>query len=263
MRLPEIQGTIRRRLLINYRVDPDVMQRQLPKPFRPKLQRNYAVAGICLIQLGEIRPSALPAWMGVGSENAAHRVAVEWNDLTGKREGVYIDRRDTNSLINHWGGGRIFPGEHQQATFRTSDRNGRVELHMAAIDGAVRVDVIGHDAETFSGTSIFESLAEASAFFESGSLGYSATRAGRHLDGLILDTQSWSVAAFGVESVHSTYFENAELFPPGSIEFDHALVMRNIPHRWHSAPELAVHSADPVVQPLDHEQATAKETTRG
>jgi hypothetical protein len=51
MRLPKVHGTIRRRLLINYRVDPAVMQRHLPAPFRPKLHDGNAVAGMCLIRL--------------------------------------------------------------------------------------------------------------------------------------------------------------------------------------------------------------------
>ena len=37
MRLPTIEGTIRRRILVNYRVDPAVIQRHLPSRFRPKL----------------------------------------------------------------------------------------------------------------------------------------------------------------------------------------------------------------------------------
>lgn len=37
MRLPLIEGEIERRLLVNYRVDPEAMARQLPAPFRPQL----------------------------------------------------------------------------------------------------------------------------------------------------------------------------------------------------------------------------------
>jgi len=38
MRLPTIQGVIRRRILVNFRADPGVIQSQLPARFRPKLQ---------------------------------------------------------------------------------------------------------------------------------------------------------------------------------------------------------------------------------
>ena len=36
MRIPVIQGVIDRRILINYRVQPDVLARHLPAPFRPR-----------------------------------------------------------------------------------------------------------------------------------------------------------------------------------------------------------------------------------
>jgi hypothetical protein len=49
MRIPVLKGTIRRRLLVNFGVDPAVIQRLLPTPFRPKLHRSHAIAGICLI----------------------------------------------------------------------------------------------------------------------------------------------------------------------------------------------------------------------
>jgi hypothetical protein len=45
MRLPVIDGLIRRRILANYRADPAVVARQLPAGFRPKLQRGQALVG--------------------------------------------------------------------------------------------------------------------------------------------------------------------------------------------------------------------------
>jgi hypothetical protein len=50
VRLPTIQGIIDRRILVNYRVDTEVAARLLPAPFRPKLAKGYAMAGICLIR---------------------------------------------------------------------------------------------------------------------------------------------------------------------------------------------------------------------
>jgi len=44
MRLPTIQGVIRRRILVNFRADPGVIQSQLPARFRPKLQEGKAVS---------------------------------------------------------------------------------------------------------------------------------------------------------------------------------------------------------------------------
>src|SRR5215510_2031778 len=112
MRLPVIQGTIGRRILANFRVDPEVMQREIPPRFRPKLHKGQAIAGICLIRLEHVRPRAMPEIVGLSSENAAHRVAVTWVENNQEREGVFISRRDTDSRMNHLLGGRIFPGEH-------------------------------------------------------------------------------------------------------------------------------------------------------
>lgn len=113
MRLPNVHGLIKRRLLVNFRVAPAVIQRQLPAPFQPKLHDGHAIAGICLIRLEEIRPNHVPRFLGLASENAAHRIAVVWKDRTGSHEGVYIPRRDTGSIVSHLAGGRLFPGEHQ------------------------------------------------------------------------------------------------------------------------------------------------------
>ena len=108
MKLPIIQGTIRRRILANFRVDPHAMQKQLPSRFRPKLHDGFAVAGICMIRLDHIRPKLMPEIVGISSENAAHRVAVLWDEDGSTREGVFISRRDTNSQLNLLLGGRIF-----------------------------------------------------------------------------------------------------------------------------------------------------------
>src|SRR5262245_6072607 len=97
MRIPTIKGLIDRRILVNYRADPDVLKALLPLPFRPKLVNGFGMAGVCLIRLKHIRPSYLPSIFGISSENAAHRIAVEWDQDDELCEGVFIPRRDTSS----------------------------------------------------------------------------------------------------------------------------------------------------------------------
>lgn len=239
MRIPRIKGVIRRRLLVNFRASPEVVQSLLPAPFKPKLHGGFSLVGICLIRLEEIRPAGLPRFLGITSENAAHRIAVQWiDDLGDIREGVYIPRRDSGSWLNRMAGGRIFPGEHHAAKFSVVDRLSDIELSMRSTDGVVSVSVVGRDTDTLPRSSCFGSLSEASAFFEGGSLGYSASRDPKKSDGLILRTDGWRVRALDVSSVHSSYFEDAERFPAASIRFDHALVMRDICHEWHGTEDM-------------------------
>lgn len=240
MRVPNVHGVIRRRLLVNFRIDPEVAQAQLPPPFRPKLHAGSAVGGICLIRLEGIRPKLFPRALGLSSENAAHRFAVTWRDAAGEHEGVYIPRRDSTSVINHLAGGRLFPGEHHLARFAVVDRGDQVSIEMRSKDGAVSVQVAATAVAELPDGSIFRSLQDASAFFEPGSLGYSATADGRTLDGLVLRTERWEVQPLRVESVASSYFSDTRLFPHGSVAFDSALIMRNIAHEWQSAKELYV-----------------------
>jgi len=227
----KIGGTIDRRMLVNFRCDPKSISRMLPAPLRPKLVRGRAIAGLCLIRLRHIRPLWLPEWMGTGSENIAHRISVEWDEAGGQRHGVFILRRDTSSALNQAAGGRLFPGTHHRADFEVWESALRYKIAMRSnFDGTFVRVVARSEGGSMSG-SLFASLEEASDFFAGGSLGWSLGR-NREFEGLELTTEGWSVSPLLVERVESTLFGNRETFPPGTIAFDCALLMRNIRHQW-------------------------------
>ncbi len=238
MRLPTIQGVIDRRILVNYRVDADVAAKLLPSPFRPKLAGGYAMAGICLIRLKQIRPSFMPIPAGIGSENAAHRFAVEWDRDGQRQEGVFVPRRDTSSRLNTIVGGRLFPGEHHHARFEVSETDERLSVAFNSDDGQARVSVTARLAEKLPADSVFASMDEASRFFEGGSLGYSVTRNATRYDGLELRCKTWAVQPLEVEAVQSSYFDDRGKFPQGSAVFDCALLMRGIEHEWHTREDV-------------------------
>jgi uncharacterized protein YqjF (DUF2071 family) len=237
-RLPSLAGVVDRRLLINYSVDPDVVAAILPEPFRPQLVHGRAVAGICLIRLRQMRPAGLPARIGLTSENAAHRIAVEWDTPAGERAGVYIPRRDSNSIVNVAVGGRAYPGLHHRARFDVAEDQRRVRVSFRAVDGSASVHATVTVADRLPDSRLFSSVAEASAFFERGCDGYSATRDPRRFDGLRLLTDAWTVEPAQILDGHSSFFADARLFPDGCAILDNALLMRRVPVRWQALPSL-------------------------
>jgi hypothetical protein len=243
VKIPVLQGVIARRILVNYQVDAEVLERLLPAPFRPKLIRGVGMAGVCLIGLHQVKPKAVSGNLGFSSENAAHRIAVEWQDGNELREGVFILRRDSSSRLNTLVGGRFFPGFHHYATIHVHDQGHKVAVDLASDDRSVQVNVKGHVATELPSTSIFQSLQEVSEFFEGGAVGYSVTPTPGHYDGLELRTFGWKVEPLGIEQIKSSFFADETKFPVGSIRFDCALIMRNIQHEWHSLASLCAPAA--------------------
>jgi len=240
MKIPTLSGTIKRRILVNFRADPETVQQLLPEGFRAKLHRGKAIAGICLIRLEHIRPKMAPEFLGLSSENAAHRIAVEWDENGETREGVYIPRRDTDSTLNSLAGGTLFPGEHNRADFTVNETGERIDFSMKSRDEEVKVEFNGTYADDLPKDSIFEKLEDSSEFFRGGALGYSVTRGQKHLDGITLETKEWKVRPLDVEHVVSTYYGDKSVFPEGTIEFDHALIMQDVEHEWHAAPDYSL-----------------------
>ncbi|MCO5166974.1 MAG: DUF2071 domain-containing protein [Planctomycetes bacterium] len=241
MRIPVIEGVIDRRVLANWRCDPAVVARLLPPPLRPKLAGGHAIAGVCLIRLKAIRPrlgGLVPGALGISSENAAHRIAVEWDEAGGTREGVYVPRRDTSSRLNALVGGRLFPGVHHRARFDVREDADRLRIAVESEDGATRLLLDARRAEALPPASVFPDLARASAFFEAGACGYSPGRAVGELDGLELRTRRWEVEPLAVDAARSSFFDDPTRFPPGSAVFDCALLMRGIEHEWRALPGL-------------------------
>jgi hypothetical protein len=231
MKIPKIHGYIERRILINYAIDPDVAAKIIPSPFRPKLYHGKAIGGICLIRLKSIKPMGFPDIIGLTSENAAHRFAVQWEENGIIKEGVYIPRRDTSSKLNAIAGGRFFPGRHHLSQFTVNEMDSNYSIGYTNKD-ATSISIEATETSTFNPDSIFRNLENASAFFEKGCIGFSPNK--NSFDGLQLYTHNWVVKPLHVTHAASSYFDNENFFPKGSIVFDNALLMTNIEHEWQS-----------------------------
>lgn len=221
-----IKGRMRRRVLLTYRVDPQVAEQIIPAPFRPQLVDGSAVAGICLIALDQLRPGWFRPEIGIATENTAHRFAVEWDEDGVTRSGVYITERHSSSLIPVLGGGRFFPGVQRRARFEVEESDTRVRVRMRADDANVAADV--EVTEQWDST-LFPTIQDASDFYRAGAIGWSPGRGSRVTEALELTTSRWEARAVEVEQVTSSFFDG---LPPGSTVFDSALLTRDIPVIW-------------------------------
>lgn len=239
MKAPALAAVMERRILVNYRVDPEVLGSYLPAPFRPALVGGHGVAGICLIRLGRIRPAGLPA-AGLRSENAAHRVAVCWDGPDGPVTGVYIPRRDTSSRLAALAGGRLFPGYQHLARFRTREDARGYRIAVASRDDAVHIEVDARLAGELAPGSIFTSLEAASGFFRCAPAGYAATAAPGVFDGVELETDGWTLRPLRLDRAISSFFDDRRRFPAGTAEPDSAFLMSGLSTIWHPQPRLRV-----------------------
>ena len=235
IKIPTIHGYIDRRILINYTADPMIVGKVLPPPFRPKVYKGKAIVGVCLIRLSHIKPKGLPDFIGISSENGAHRFAVEWDQNGKTNEGVYIPRRDTSLLLNTLVGGRLFPGRHYLAKFNVAESDGNYHVDFTSSDNT-RISIDAKESSELPGRSIFNDLAFASDFFERGAIGYSPN--GNKFEGMELYTFQWQVRPLEVKQVTSSFFEDESIFPKGSIVFDHALLMTKLEHEWHDMGQM-------------------------
>lgn len=241
-----LDAVIERRLLLNYRADPEIVARLLPAPFHPQVRNGYAVVGICLLRLGRARPAGLPSAVGFGSENATHRFAVSWDVPGDPRSAVYIPRRDSASRLNVAVGGRLFPGVHHRAAFDVAERSDRLRVAYATNDGSAAVDVEVRVADHLSDSVLFDDVDQASDFFRLGSIGYSTGREPEEFEGMELTASQWRIDPCVVDRAASSFYDDRSVFPTGSIELDCALVMRKVPVRWTALAPITARSGLPA-----------------
>jgi hypothetical protein len=228
---PEIRAVMKRRLLVSYRIEPDVLQAALPAPFRPALASGYGVGSICLIWLAGIRPAtsrrtgsgtrAMSAAFGLRAQNVAHRIAVVLDKRDGPVHAVYIPHRYTSSRLAVVTGSALFP-RLRLARFHTDEQDGRYRITAASADGTMRIEVDARKSTSQPTGSVFADLAEAARFFRLAPVGYSATPVPGVFEGVTLDTSYREMYPLLTNVVRSSFFDDPRLFPPGTATVDSA-----------------------------------------
>jgi hypothetical protein len=232
MRIPALRGVIDRRILVNFRLAPAAVRHLIPAPFCPRLVHGYAIGGICLSRVKDLRPRRVPGLLGFKSENAAILFAVQWEDEGETKTGEYVIRRLTNSRLTRLAGRHLFPGPHHRGHFAVDEKHPFYSVNVESADRRTKVHVRGTVSDTLPKDSVFSNIAQASEFFRSGSQSYMCGRSAGVFEGVELRSPHWRVSPLDVSEIESTLFRDVQ-FAGGSIEFECALLMRGAEHEWY------------------------------
>lgn len=185
------------------------MQKNLPAEFAPKIIKGYAIGGICQVSLSAMRPAGMPKIVGTASHNAAHRIAVH----SSKGDGVFVTRRDTNSVLNTISGGRFFPGAYAKADFQVSALNNRYAVTIFNEEQSPIMSIAAEVVSELTEGSVFSSIVEVSDFFKQGNIGWSSVEGKPTYDSIELVTDEWRMEPLKVTDAYSSYFSNTDNFP--------------------------------------------------
>ena len=162
------------------------------------------------------------------ADGTAHRVAVVHRE-TGARA-VWVLLRHTSSRVAALTGGRFLAGVQRPGRFVVTSAPETVSVRVQAPDLDVRVTVEPSDVLT---SARFADLESISTFFRDAPIAYSRSRAGGEAEGLRLQTSGWSIGPAVLRDFRSSFLD---ALPAGALELDSALLMREVPARWSSAP---------------------------
>lgn len=249
MKIPSLVGKIERRILVNFRAELSVLREFVPEPFEPLSVHGYGIVGICVFLLKDLRIKGTPSLLGYRSENAAHRISIAWEENGKRKTGAYIPRRDTSSVLNALAGGRVFSGAHRLAKIQVKEEHETFEISFKGKDGT-SFYINARESSRFPMGSLFKTLDRASAFFRRGNIAYAPRYKHEIFDGIELHIPKWEVEALRVNEVQSSFFEDLNHFPKGSVYFDHALLMKNCEHEWIERREILAtrHSFRTLIQ---------------
>jgi len=113
-------------------------------------------------------------------------------------------------------------------------RGGGLHVSLPSTDGSETLDLMAQPAADLGPSRLFADLDQDAAFFQKGSVGYSATCGLPTSQRLGLHTDARRVEPVRLQAVRSNYFEGASLFSSGSITLGCGALIRDDPVQWHA-----------------------------
>jgi hypothetical protein len=232
MRAPALRGRIDRRISVFYRLDPMAARELLPAPLRPRLVRGWALGGVCILRLARMRPRMLPIPLGLASELAWHRIAVEWEEDGRPMHGHYLLRSETDSRLAPFPGARLVPSPDDCTRIEVRSSDAALTARVESGDGTTDLDLAA-SLGGWRSDALFKSANAARASIASGHVVWDGDEQGE-LEGVELRSTGGTAQGLEVVRLASTWFDDRARFSLGTATLDCAIVVRDADHEWHA-----------------------------
>ncbi len=234
------------RIVVFHRVDPDVAARLLPSEWTPRTVGGSAIVVLSYTRLGALATKFLPA-ARASSHDLAYRVAAVAPNGARASSCTWVARRETSSLLGaHWRG-RALQHDHGRAKFELADEATEVRLRVHSSRGAeLTLHAACCGAQPFE-DALIDRPCEVSEFFLKD--GQVQPHGVLSRDADVIDArEAFAPEPLVLHELSSAFFDDEDVFPPGSFEVDAA---------WRRAStRLRGTHAKSALRPGRHGQAT-------
>ena len=225
-------GTIDRRILILFRILPQVLEGVLPGDVRPREIRGCVLGGIALSRRRGVRTSLLPVRLTT-SHNAVHFLLVDPPGTTQRHGGTLVTRCDTSSRLQAWIGGHgIQRSKQHHARFRVSESKDSIELVSDSDDHAMHLAFKARIDRSIPRTSFFRSSQQAYELLRESLVALGLTPREVEVMGEPRAIRRSRLHPLIMERLESSVFSDARFTSAEAVQFDSAFWLRDDEFAW-------------------------------
>ncbi len=163
MKAPAMRGHLQRCWLFTWRTPEAAARPFLPAPFELVTLGGFAFWNVVVCELRDVRPSGLPAYLGIGYRHVAYRLHARVRLATGESvEGIYFVRSDCDRRIVAAAGNHLTDFRFHTARIDIAEASGSVKAEGANAAFRLRDE----PPASLAAGSPFASPAEAAAFLK-------------------------------------------------------------------------------------------------
>jgi hypothetical protein len=210
-----MRGTLTRCWLFTYRTPVANAQRLLPPPLEPVTHGGYAFWNIVVSEIRGMRPSPLPAFIGVNYWHVGYRLYVRYHPANSEPiEGLWFARSDCDSRLMSIAGNLVTDFNFHTAPIRVESHDGVLAIAIESRDAPARARLLPSATPQLPRGSAFGSLDEAAAFLKYKPYGISiGARGDANVVRITREEAAWRGKLVQVESEHWSFFDGQDAQP--------------------------------------------------
>ena len=235
MRLPKhpiaMDTVFRRCLLVNYAMAPSTLAAALPRGVQPDVYAGQAWLSVVVGDMWRMRPTGIPAALGVSYRQVVYRPAVR----CGTSSGVHFLRSDANSRIMNVGGNLLSFFRFHYAPIQWDHDGSGHRIRVTSRDGTADVDLALTEppAAELPAGSAFPDVETAVQHLVQRFAAYHPRADRPTVDVVGIRRDPWPVTVVSTTHARLGYLDGRGPFPPGSTRLDSVFLARDVPYHWY------------------------------